>query len=74
MQATQLAYGEQGKQTAAVDRGASTQRGPLPGIVFVPCVLCLEPVDLTVAREAAGRPLCEPHRAAERSADLLRLA
>jgi len=44
--------------------GHETVRGPVPGIVFVPCVYCLEPVDLAVVRETGGRPMCGPHRAA----------
>jgi hypothetical protein len=49
------------------------RRGPGPGIVFVPCVLCLDPVDLTTARETGGRPMCEPHRAADGVSAGLRL-
>ena len=35
---------------------------PLTGVAFVPCELCLAPVDLALTGDAHGAHLCETHR------------
>jgi hypothetical protein len=35
---------------------------PRTGVVFVPCEICLAPVDLAEANETHGARLCEGHR------------
>ena len=35
---------------------------PLTGVAFVPCALCLAPVDLALMDTTRGAHLCETHR------------
>jgi hypothetical protein len=37
-------------------------RRPRTGVAFVPCELCLAPVDLALTGDAHGAHLCETHR------------
>jgi hypothetical protein len=36
-----------------------------PGVVFVPCAICLRPVDLAAIAEDDRAQLCDRHRAAD---------
>jgi hypothetical protein len=38
---------------------------PRAGLVFVPCAICLKPVDLAVIAEHDVAQLCESHRVAD---------
>ena len=48
-----------------IDTTSDVHGGPRTGLVFVPCTICLAPLDLVVITETDHPQLCERHLVAD---------